>query len=40
VLLDQEEKVVVNQRVLDMDNQLVALIAYARVLCNVMLSIG
>jgi hypothetical protein len=40
VLLDQEEKVVVNQRVLDMDNQLVALIASSRVLCNVMLSIG
>ena len=40
VLLDQEEKAAMNQRVLEMDNQLVALTASEWALCEVMLGAG
>ena len=38
--MNQEEKVVANQRVLEMDNQLSALTASGWALCDVMLGVG
>ena len=39
-LSDQEEKVVVNQKMLEMDNQLAVLTTSGWALCDVMLSTG
>ena len=39
-LSDQEEKVVVNQKMLEMDNQLAAQTTSGRALCDVVLGAG
>ena len=40
VLSDQEEKATMNQKMLEMDNQLAALTTAGRALCDVMLGVS